>query len=167
MASEKNNLFALNPNNLDIVWQFKFDENQNNVKERIICKDNKIYAGTQGSQVSSLYAIDSKTGTQLWKTDFKDDNIEYIVKENQNIWGYTRKKRLFELDLTNGEIAFEAKLTTLPISNFEFPKEDNLLYYYCDAGLIQFDLNEKDENMYYMRTSLADNPYSAYLKIIR
>ncbi|MBB4799984.1 outer membrane protein assembly factor BamB [Flavobacterium nitrogenifigens] len=167
MASEKNNLFALNPNSLDIVWQFKFDENQNNVKERIICKDNKIYIGAQGSQVSSLYAIDSKTGTQLWKTDFKDDNIEYIVKENENIWGYTRKKRLFELDLANGEIAFEAKLTTLPISNFEFPKEDNLLYYYCDAGLIQFDLNEKDENMYYMRTSLADNPYSAYLKIIR
>lgn len=167
IASEKNNLFALNPNSLDIVWQFKFDENQNNVKERIICKDNKIYIGAQGSQVSSVYAIDSKTGTQLWKTDFKDDNIEYIVKENENIWGYTRKKRLFELDLTNGEIAFEAKLTTLPISNFEFPKEDNLLYYYCDAGLIQLDLNEKDENMYYMRTSLADNPYSAYLKIIR
>ncbi len=167
MASEKNNLFALNPNNLDIVWQFKLDENQYNIKERIICKDNKIYAGAQGSQVSSVYAIDSKTGTQLWKTDFKDDNIEYIVKENDNIWGYTRKKRLFELDLTNGEIAFDAKLTTLPISNFEFPKEDNLLYYYCDAGLIQFDLNEKDENMYYMRTSLADNPYSAYLKIIR
>ncbi|WJS96562.1 PQQ-binding-like beta-propeller repeat protein [Flavobacterium johnsoniae] len=167
IASEKNNLFALNPNNLETVWQFKLDENQYNIKERIICKDNKIYVGAQGSQVSSLYAIDSKTGTQLWKTDFKDDNIEYIVKENENIWGYTRKKKLFELDLTNGEIAFEAKLTTLPISNFEFPKEDNLLYYYCDAGLIQFDLNEKDENMYYMRTSLADNPYSAYLKIIR
>lgn len=167
ITSEKNTLFALNPNNLDTVWQFKFDENQNNSKERIICKDKKIYFAAQGSQVSTIYAVDAQTGTQLWKTDFKDDNVEYIVKENENIWGYTRKKKLFELDLTNGETAFEAKLTTLPISNIEFPNDDNLLYYYCDAGLIQFDLTEKDENIYYMRTSISDNPYSTYLKIIR
>ncbi|MBZ4037051.1 PQQ-binding-like beta-propeller repeat protein [Flavobacterium sp. 17A] len=167
IANEKNVLFALNPNNLDIVWEFKFDENQNNVKDRIICKDKKIYFAAQGPQVSTIYAVDSQSGTQLWKTDFKDDNVEYIVKENENIWGYTRKKKLFELDLTNGETAFEVKLTTLPISNIEFPKDDNLLYYYCDAGLIQFDLTEKDENVYYMRTSITDNPYSAYLKIIR
>jgi len=167
IANEKNILFALNPNNLDTVWQFQFDENQNNIRERIVCKDKKIYFAAQGSQVSSIYALDSQNGTQLWKTDFKDDNVDYIVKENENLWGYTRKKKLFELDLTNGEIAYDAKLTTLPISNIEFPKDDNLLYYYCDAGLIQFDLNEKDENVYYMRTSLGENPYSAYLKIIR
>lgn len=167
IANEKNILFALSPNKLDIVWEFKFDENQYNVKDRILCKDNKIYFGAQGSEVTSIYAVDSKTGTQLWKTDIKGDNIEYITKEVENLWGYTQKKKLFELDLTNGEIAYEAKLTTLPISNFEFPADDNLMYYYCDAGLIQFDLKEKDENMYYMRTSLGDNPYSAYLKIIR
>ncbi len=81
--------------------------------------------------------------------------------------GIHAKKETFELDLSNGEMAFEEKLTTLPISNIEFPNDDNLLYYYCDAGLIQFDLKEKDENVYYMRTSITDNPYSAYLKIIR
>lgn len=167
ITSEKNILYALSPNKLDIVWQFKFDENQFNSKERIVCKDNKIYFGAQGSTVSSIYAVDSKAGTQLWKTDFANDNIEYIVKENENLWGYTRKAKLFELDLTNGEIAYDLKLTTLPISNIEFPADDNLLYYYCDAGLIQFDLQEKDENMYYMRTSLMENIYSAYLKIIR
>lgn len=167
IANEKNTLFALSPSKLDIVWEFKFDENQYNVKERILCKDNKIYFGAQGSEVTSIYAVDSKTGSQIWKTDFKGDNIEYITKEVDNLWGYTRKKKLFELDLTNGEIAFETKLTTLPVSNFEFPADDNLLYYYCDAGLIQFDLKEKDENMYYMRTSLKDDVYSAYLKIIR
>ena len=167
IANEKNVLFALNPNTLDILWQFKLDENQYNVKERIFCKDKKVYFAAQGTEVSSIYAVDSKTGTQIWKTDFKDDNIEYIIEESDNVWGYTRKAKLFQLDINNGEIAFETKLTTLPISNLEFPNDDNLLYYYCDAGLIQFDLKEKDENVYYMRTSIKDNIYSAYLKIIR
>jgi len=167
IANEKNVLFALSPNTLDILWQFKLDENQHNVKERIFCKDKKVYFAAQGPEVSSIYAVDSKTGTQIWKTDFKDDNIEYIIEESDNIWGYTRKAKLFQLDINNGEIAFETKLTTLPISNFEFPNDDNLLYYYCDAGLIQFDLKEKDENVYYMRTSIKENIYSAYLKIIR
>ncbi|WP_129746369.1 PQQ-binding-like beta-propeller repeat protein [Flavobacterium anhuiense] len=167
IAGDKNWLYALKPNSLDVLWQFKIEENQNNVKERIVCHDKKLYFAAQGPEVSSIYAVDSKTGTQLWKTDFKGDNVEYIVKEVDNLWGYTRNKKLFELDLSNGEIAFEEKLTTLPISNIEFPADDNLLYYYCDAGLIQFDLKEKDENVYYMRTSLTDNPYSAFIKIIR
>ncbi|MFH6996382.1 PQQ-binding-like beta-propeller repeat protein [Flavobacterium sp. FlaQc-57] len=167
VASEKNVLFALSPNKLDILWEFKLDENQYNIKERIFCKDNKLYFAAQGTNVTSIYAVDSKNGTQLWKTDFKDDNIEYITRENDNIWGYTKKGKLFELDITNGEIAFETKLTTLPVSNIEFPNDDNLLYYYCDAGLIQYDLKEKDENVYYMRTSLMENIYSAYLKLIR
>lgn len=167
IANEKDVLFALNPNTLDILWQFKLDENQHNIKERIFCKNKKVYFAAQGPEVSSIYAVDSKTGTQIWKTDFKDDNIEYIIEESDNIWGYTRKAKLFQLDINNGEIAFETKLTTLPISNLEFPNDDNLLYYYCDAGLIQFDLKEKDENVYYMRTSIKDNIYNAYLKIIR
>ncbi|WP_289665159.1 PQQ-binding-like beta-propeller repeat protein [Flavobacterium panacagri] len=166
VASEKNTLHALSPEKLDVLWQFKFDENQNNVKERILYKDKKIFIGAQGSQISSVYAIDSKAGTQLWKVDFKDDNIEYITEEVNNIWGYTKKKKLFQLDF-NGETVFETKLTTLPVSNIEFPADDNLLYYYCDAGLIQFDLTEKDENVYYMRTTLGDNVYTSYLKIIR
>lgn len=167
VANEKNVLFALSPNKLDILWEFKFDETQYNIKERIFCKDNKVYFAAQGTNSTSLYAVDSKTGTQLWKTDFKDDNIEYITRENENIWGYTKKGKLFELDITNGEIAFETKLTTIPVSNIEFPNDDNLLYYYCDAGLIQYDLKEKDENVYYMKTVLMDNIYSAYLKLIR
>ncbi|RED27117.1 outer membrane protein assembly factor BamB [Flavobacterium cutihirudinis] len=166
IANEKDVLYALSPDKLDILWQFKFDENQFNVKERIFCKDKKIYFAAQGTTVSTLYAVDSKTGTQIWKRDFNDDNIEYITEDSDNIWGYTRKKKLFQIDITNGEIAFELKLTTMPISNIEFPVDDTI-FYYCDAGLIKFDLNTKDEDMYYMRTSLKDDVYSAYLKIIR
>ncbi|MDQ6472892.1 PQQ-binding-like beta-propeller repeat protein [Flavobacterium sp. LHD-80] len=166
IANEKDVLYALSPDKLDVLWQFKLDENQFNVKQRIFCKDKKVYFAAQGPTVSTLYAVDSKTGTQIWRRDFVADNIEYITEDSDNIWGYTRKKKLFQIDITNGEIAFEMKLTTMPISNIEFPVDDTI-FYYCDAGLIKFDLSTKDEDMYYMRTSLKDDPYSAYLKIIR
>lgn len=165
VANEKNELFALTPNKLDVLWQFRFDENQHTVRERIFCKDNKVYFAAQGPEVSSIYAVDSKAGTQIWKTDFKGDAIEYIIEESDNIWGYTRKSKLFQLDLTNGEIASEAKLTTRPISNLEF--SDDYLFYYSDAALIQFEYKTKDENEVYLRTSIKDDAYSAYVKIFR
>jgi outer membrane protein assembly factor BamB len=167
IANEKDILFALSPNKLDILWQFKLDENQYNIKERIFSKDKKVYFATQSSTVSSIYAVDSKTGTQLWKTDFKDDTIEYITEHNDTLWGYTRKGKLFKLNLTNGEIILEIKLTTIPVSNIEFPEDDNLFYYYCDAGLIEYNLKDKEEIVYYMRTSLKDDIYSAYIKLVR
>ncbi|PIF34723.1 outer membrane protein assembly factor BamB [Flavobacterium sp. 9] len=166
IANEKDIVYALSPNKPDILWQFKIDENQSNIKDRIVCKDKKIYFAAQGTTVSSLYALDSKTGTQLWKTDFKDDNIEYILEESDNIFGYTHKAKLFQIDITNGEIAFEAKLTTKPISNLEFANDDSL-FYYSDAALIQFEFKTKDENEVYLRTSIKDNAYSAFVKKIR
>lgn len=166
IPNEKNVLFALSPNKLDILWQFKLDENQNNVKERIFCKDKKIFFAAQGETVTSVYAVDSKTGTQLWKTDFKGDNVQYITEHNDNLWGYTRKAKLFELNLKTGEIIFDVKLTTLPISNIEFP-DDESLFYYCDAGLIQLEIKTKDENVTYMRTTIKDDIYSAFIKIIQ
>lgn len=166
ITNEKNVLFALSPNTLDILWEFKFDENQNNSRERIFCKDNKVYFAAQGPEVSSIYAIDSKTGIQIWKTDFKDDNVEYIIEESDNIWGYTGKRKLFQIDITNGEIAFEVNLTTKPISNLEFV-DDNSLFYFSDAALIQFEFSTSDENEMYLRTSIKDDAYSAYLKLIR
>ncbi|KUJ62957.1 pyrrolo-quinoline quinone [Flavobacteriaceae bacterium CRH] len=167
IANEKDIVFALSADKLDILWQFKLAENQSNIKERIFCKDKKVYFGAQGTEVSSVYALDSKTGTQLWKTDFQGDNVEYIVEESDNVWGYTRKAKLFQLDLTNGEIAFDAKLTTKPISNLEFTSDDNSLFYYSDAALIQFEFKTKDENEVYLRTSISDNVYSAYIKKIQ
>lgn len=166
VANEKNVVFALNPNTLDIVWQFKLDENQSNIKDRIFSKDKKLYFAAEGPEVSSLYAVDSKTGSQIWKTDFKNDIIEYVVEESDNAWGYTRKGKLFQIDLANGEMAFEMKLSTRPISNLEFA-EDNYMYYYSDAALIQFEFSTKDENEVYLRTSIKDDAYSAYLKILR
>ncbi|WP_428233004.1 PQQ-binding-like beta-propeller repeat protein [Flavobacterium sp.] len=166
IANEKDVVYALSPNKPDVLWQFKLNENQHTIKERIFCKDKKVYFAAQGPEVSSIYAVDSKTGTQIWKTDFNNDNIEYIVEESDNVWGYTRKAKLFQIDINNGEIAFEAKLTTKPISNLEFA-EDDFLFYYSDAALIQFEFKTKDENDVYLRTSIKDDVYSANLKLIR
>lgn len=167
IANEKDVLFALTPNKLDVLWQFKLEENQYNIKERIFCQDKKVYFAAQGSTVSSVYAVDSKTGAQIWKTDFKGDNIEYITEQNNELWGYTRKGKLFKLDLADGKLLLEIKLTSIPVSNIEFPDDDNLFYYYCDAGLIQYNLKDKEENVYYMRTSLKDDIYSAYIQLVR
>ncbi|MEO7978032.1 PQQ-binding-like beta-propeller repeat protein [Flavobacterium sp.] len=166
IANEKDVLFALSRDKLDILWQFKLDENQHSIRERIFCKENKVYFAAQGPEVSSIYAVDSKTGIQIWKTDFKDDNIEYIIEESNNVWGYTRKGKLFQLDMNNGEIAFEIKLITKPISNIEFA-DDDFLFYYSDAALIQFEFKTNDETEMYLRTSIKDDAYSAYIKIIR
>ncbi|MEN2402473.1 PQQ-binding-like beta-propeller repeat protein [Flavobacterium sp. MC2016-06] len=166
IANEKNELFALSPNKFDVLWQFKFDENQFNIKEKIFSKDKKIYFATQGTTASSVYAIDSKTGAQIWKIDFAGDNIDYITENEDTLWGYTHKGKLFQLDLTTGASLFETKLTTLPISNLEFP-DDESLFYYCDAGLIQIEIKTKDENVMYMRNTIKDDVYSAYIKIIR
>lgn len=167
IANEKNTVYALTPDKLDILWEFKFDENQNNVRQHIVGKDKKVYFAAQGEEVSSLYAVDATTGTQLWKTDFKGDTIAYMIEESDNIWGYTRKGKLFQIDLTNGEIAFEVKLTTRPISNLEFASDDESLFYFSDAALIQFEFKTKDENEVYLRTSIKDDAYSAYVKLIR
>ena len=166
IANEKDVVFALSPDKLDVLWQFKLAENQSNIKDRIFCKDKKVYFAAQGSEVSSIYAVDSKTGAQIWKTDFKGDNVEYMIEESDNIWGYTSKGKLFQIDITNGEIAFEVKLITKPISNLEFAVDD-FLYYYSDAALIQFEFKTKDENEIYLRTSIKDDAYSAYLKLIQ
>ena len=165
VANEKDVLFALNPSQLEVLWQFKVAENQGNIKERIFSKDQKVYFAAQGVEVSSVYAVDSKTGTQIWKTDFKDEIIEYIIEESNNVWGYTQKGKLFQLDINNGEIAFEIKLITKPISNIEFG--DDFLFYYSDAALIQFEFKSNDETEMYLRTSIRDDAYNAYLKIIR
>lgn len=167
IANEKNAVYALTPDKLEILWEFKFDENQNNVRQHIVGKDKKVYFAAQGEEVSSIYAVDAKTGTQLWKTDFKADAIAYMIEESDNIWGYSRKGKLFQIDLTNGEIAFEVKLTTRPISNFEFASDDESLFYFSDAALIQFEFKTKDENEVYLRTTIKDDAYSAYVKLIR
>lgn len=167
VASEKIVLFALSPNKPDILWEFKVDENQHSIREHIVCKDKKVYFAAQGEEISSIYAVDSKTGTQLWKRDFKDDNIQYILEESDNIWGYTRKAKLFQIDVTNGEIALEVKLTTKPISNIEFSNDDESLFYYSDAALIQYEFKSKDENEVYLRTTIKDDVYSAFVKMIR
>lgn len=166
IANEKDVVYALSPDKLDVLWQFKTEENQHSIKERIFCKNKKVYFAAQGETVSSLYSVDSKTGTQLWKTDFKNDNVQYITEKDDNLWGYTRKGKLFQLDIDNGETAFEAKLTTNPISNLEFPDDDSL-FYYSDAALIQFEYKTKDENEVYLRTSIKDDVYNAYIKVLR
>ncbi|MDQ8014861.1 MAG: PQQ-binding-like beta-propeller repeat protein, partial [Flavobacterium nitrogenifigens] len=86
IANESDILFALSPDKLDVLWEFHLDEKQYNIKERIFCKDRKVFIGTYGSDLSSVYSINSKKGAKIWKTDFKDDKIEYIMEQSNALW---------------------------------------------------------------------------------
>ena len=166
IANESDVLYALNPENLDILWEFQLGKDQFNIKEKIFTKEQQIYFGTKGSANCSVYSVNSKTGKTTWQTDFPEEDIEYITEFENTIWGYTEKGLLFQLDMKTGKRILENQLKNLPVSNLEFV-DGNSFYYYCEAGLIQFDIKSKAENSVLLRNSIDDNAGDAFIKLIR
>ncbi|MCW3160165.1 outer membrane protein assembly factor BamB family protein [Chryseobacterium oryctis] len=164
ISDESRTLYAMNPNNLDILWQYELPENQYNIKERIFCHNNNIYFGTKGSGKTAVYSLKSENGILNWKTEFNNEKIEYITENNGFLWGYTEKGVIFKLDLITGKKMEEFQLTNIPVSNIEF-KNETFLLYYCEAGLIEFDVPNKKEKYLYMRSSIDSG--DAFIKLIR
>ncbi len=92
--------------------------------------------------------------------------VLYITEFENTIWGYTEKGLLFQLDMKTGKRILENQLKNLPVSNLEFV-DGNSFYYYCEAGLIQFDIKSKAENSVLLRNSIDDNAGDAFIKLIR
>lgn len=166
IADESTTLYAMSPNNLDILWQYELPENQHNIKEKIFCEKGNIYFGTNGSEETAVYSLKTETGELNWKTEFKDDEIEYITFHDAFLWGYTEKGILFQLDLKTGGKMDEFQLSNIPISNIEF-KNHQSLFYYCEAGLIQFNTQNKQEKILYIRNSIDETNNDAYIKLIK
>lgn len=166
IANESDVLYALKPDNLDILWEFQLGKSQYNIKEKIFTKGQQIYFGTNGSAICSVYSVNSDTGKSTWQTDFQDDDIDYIAEFNDKLWGYTEKGLLFQLDMKSGKKLFETKLSNIPLSNLEFLDENNI-YYYCESGLIKFDLKTKAENNILIRNTIDDRAGDAFIKLIR
>lgn len=166
IANESNILYALNPENLDILWEFQLGKDQFNIKEKIFIKGPQIYFGTNGSAICSVYSVNTKSGKATWQTDFQNDDIDYLKEYENTIWGYTEKGILFQLDMKTGKKLFETPLKNFPLSNLEFV-DGNSFYYYCEAGLIQYDVKSKAENTVLLRNSIEDRPGTAYIQLIR
>lgn len=166
IANESDILFALKPDNLDILWEYKLAKNQSYIRERIFTKDKKIYFGTHSSDTCSVYSLNSENGQLLWKSDFKDEDIDYIIENKNTLWGYSQKGLLFKLDLFNGNKILEKQLKNKPISNIEF-LDEHTLFYYCEAGLIKFDIDKNTEEIVYLRNKIDNDADNAYIKLLK
>lgn len=135
IANEANTVYALAPDNLDIKWEFNANEDYYSIDEKIFTKDSKVFFATESNtDLSSVYALDSRSGKQIWETVLPED-LEGIVEFNDKIYVYNAKGALFRLDLKTGKKELEIELTSKPISNLEI-KDDHTLYYFSEAGLI-------------------------------
>lgn len=166
IANEHDMLYALNPNNLDILWEYRLHKNQSHISRKIFVKDKKIYLGTHGRDTSSVYSLHSESGQLIWKSDFKDEDIDYILEYENALWGYTEKGLFFKIDLLTGNKIIEKQLKNVPISNIEFV-DSNTLFFYCEAGLIKLDIEKDMEELVYIRNTIDTDPGSAYIKLIK
>ncbi|RZK57389.1 MAG: pyrrolo-quinoline quinone [Pedobacter sp.] len=165
IADEDTKLFALSPDKLDLLWQFDLPKDQYNIGEKIFCQSENVFFASKGSDTSLVYAVKSETGKLVWKTDFKGQYIKYISPQNEFLWGYTESGLLFKLDLKTGKTVLQTQLKNLPISNIEF-KNDQTLLYYCQSGLVQFDVNQKTEAIIYLKGTIT-YARDAFIKLIR
>jgi len=152
IADESKTLFSLDPNDLHINWKFTLDEKESRIKEKIIVNSGSIYIGVfSTADQTSVYNIDAKNGTQIWKTKIPQKKIAYITINNDSIFGYTTKGNIFIINKKTGEITHLNSLVNLPISNLEFNKEQ--VYFYAKAGLIKYDIESKQEEIHIPNTT--------------
>lgn len=166
LADESSTLFALSPDKLDILWQFELPASQYNVAEKIFCQSENVFFASKGADTSMVYAVRSETGKLVWKANFKGQAIKYITAQNDFLWGYTERGLLFKLELKTGKTILETQLKNQPISNIEFNDNQTLLYY-CEAGLIQYDVNLKTEDVVYLKNAITAQASDAFIKLIR
>ena len=159
IPDESDMLYAFNPQNMAIQWDFELDKNQYYIKEKIFCKGNNVYfAGN-----SMVYSLNSKTGKTEWKTEVKERYILHLTEYGKSLWGYTKGGLFFELDYSGNKLR-EVQLENKPISNLEFSEKETI-YYYSDNGLIKYNLAKNKEELIYSKQNT--NSSDAYIKIVR
>ncbi len=167
VANESDILFALKPENLDIIWEFTIEDNQYNIDEKLKADAHYVYLATWSNptpNIASVYCLKDVNGEKKWKTDFKDDNIQYIDIYNNSIYGYTEKGLFFELDKNTGKIIQKVALNYLPVSNLELYNKDNLLYY-AKEGIIKLNLKTTQESILFSVDKPTISDTNSYIKI--
>ncbi|MCX2472833.1 PQQ-like beta-propeller repeat protein [Pedobacter sp. MC2016-05] len=166
IPDESETLFAINPDKLSILWEFKLEKGQYNIKEKIFTKDSKVFFGTTSSTEASVYALSASNGEKLWKTNF-NASIAYLLDKADAIWGYTKNGLLFELDLKTGDKRSEVQLANLPLSNLEFLNKNEVLFY-SKAGLVKLNLKTKEESILLAHQKIDDNNKNdAFIKLLK
>ncbi|TPN86322.1 outer membrane protein assembly factor BamB family protein [Aquimarina algicola] len=143
IADTGGNLSSFKPDDLSVNWSFKLKDDQGGIKSKIKVLEDIVFVGShKGKSFSSVYALNSSNGTELWRKDFKDEDIDDIEILSNNVYGYTKSGILFELDHKTGKKIFEMELKYFPISNL-IKKTDRELLYHSKEGIIKIDLKAK------------------------
>lgn len=169
VADESNMIYALNPHDMSIVWEYKLEDNRYGIKGKMKCEDGKLYIAPfcHGFSPSpSVYCIDSKNGKQLWRTNLDKPEVTYIELLGGRIYGYTKDGVLFGLDKATGETLFEIQPTNLPASNLELYGATHLLYY-SRQGVVKLSLEDFSETILFPHQGSPDAYfYESHIKLV-
>jgi len=160
-------LFALHPDNLAIVWEITLEGGA--IGHKMVYNNNQLLVGTG----RNFYAINPEDGAIIWQTavPFKEQadrrfELQQLEVFNNKIYAYNNKSTFFVVNPREGTIEKEIELTNIPISNIEVQDENNI-FFYCEIGLIKLNLQTNKEELVYMRSSIQSNPKENYIKLVR
>lgn len=160
-------LFALHPDNLDILWQIDLVEGT--IGHKMTYVNDQLLIGTS----RSFYSINPKDGAVIWQTDvtFKEQadrrfELKQMEVFNNKIYAYNNKSTFFIVNPKDGKIEKEIDLQNTPISNIEI-QDETYAFFYCEVGLIRLNVKTNKEDLLYIRSSIQDNPKENYIKLVR
>lgn len=144
-TNERNTLFALNPAGMSTIdWEFNLLDNQYGVDENVILNNGIIYLAGKvnpDSQASSVYAVNTADGKQIWKTDLPKGRITNFSLIDGQIYGYM-KDNFFIIDAKNGKQVLLVKPLEEPLSNMIRENASTVLYI-SKNGLVRYSKAKK------------------------
>ncbi|WP_413513177.1 PQQ-binding-like beta-propeller repeat protein [Myroides odoratus] len=160
-------LFALNPDNMDILWEIELPEGS--IDHKMVYSNNQLLIAT----AHNFYAINPENGAIIWQTEVPRQeqsesrfSLRQLEEFNGKLYAYNNKSTFLVLDSKDGKIEKEISLQNTPISNIEI-LDKNFVFFYCEIGLIKLNLTTNKEELLYIRSSIQSDPKENYIKLVR
>ncbi|WP_158960513.1 outer membrane protein assembly factor BamB family protein [Myroides fluvii] len=167
IADLSRDLFALDPEKLDILWEKELSEGS--VGHKMIYTNKQLYIATS----HNFYALNPETGETIWQTEVprKEHSesrfeLKQLEEFNNKLYAYNNKSTFFVVNPKNGKIEKEIDLQHDPISNIQI-QDENTAFFYCEVGLIKLNLKTSKEELVYIRGSIQSDPSENYILLVR
>ncbi|KUY31824.1 outer membrane protein assembly factor BamB family protein [Elizabethkingia ursingii] len=181
VADERDMVYALNLKNMaNIDWKFQLPENQSRVKESLILDAGVLYFSSSKTMSSSngvnnglVYALDSKTGNLLWKTEINEGRyIRSLRKYDDYLIGFANNNdkvggTMFVVNSKNGSRKEIKKTGEAGISNLVRYDQNSVAFltrnYFTIYNFKEDSFNEQNLNI----QDPADSSFDVYMEIVR
>ncbi|MGG5507302.1 MULTISPECIES: PQQ-binding-like beta-propeller repeat protein [unclassified Myroides] len=167
IADLSRDLFALDPEKLDIVWEKELPEGA--VGHKMAYENNQLLLAT----ARNFYALNPETGAVTWQTEVpRKEHAEsrFELKQmevfNNKLYAYNNKSTFFVVNAKNGKLEKEIDLQNDPISNIAI-QDENTAYFYCEVGLVKLNLKTNKEELLYIRGSIQSDPSENYILLVQ